>query len=83
MTITADQFPARPTHQPEGLCIGYMIQTAEAETMFARQDGRMFQSETIARPNAHFDKPGRKWTEVSEIPAEAEYIGNYAKVAAR
>lgn len=82
MTITAAQFPARPTRQPESLCIGYMVQTFETETMYARQDGKIFKSETVARPNMHFDKPGRKWEEVSEIPGDAEFIGNYAKVKA-
>ena len=78
--ITAADYPARPAFSSESSCLGYMIQDKETEVMFARQDGRLFRSEVVARPNAHFDKPSRKWAEVSEIPGRAEFIGHYPKI---
>lgn len=79
-SITAADYPARPMVSSENVCFGYMIQDRETEVLFARQDGRMFRSEVVARPNIHFDKPHRKWAEVVEIPGHAEFIGYYPKI---
>lgn len=81
--ITFAQYPARPAITVrDDLCIGYLIQTPETETLYALQDGKAFRAGPYARPNVHFDRKGRKWVEVPTIPESAEYCGTYPKVKA-
>ena len=80
MTITAAMFPASPAIARPDRCIGYMTRTPTTETLYARQDGKMFKSNALKRPNDYFNKKGRKWVEVDAIPDHAEFIGHYEKV---
>lgn len=81
--ITAAEYPTRPAMKVrDDLCIGYLIQTMDTETLYARQDGKCYRAGPYARPNVYFDKKGRKWVEVEAIPDHAEYCGTYPKVKA-
>jgi hypothetical protein len=60
-----------------GLVLGWLVQAGDTEVRYALSArGRVLRSEQ--RPiSDDFAKPGENWTEVSEIPGGAEFIGNY------
>lgn len=52
------------------------------ETLYAISPDKRIKKTTIerhfARPNVNFSQPGWVWVDVDTVPANAEFIGNYA-----
>ena len=44
-----------------------------------RPDGIVFRSNEH-KDDSHFDRAGRTWTMVAELPPNAEFIGNYPPI---
>lgn len=66
-----------------GLVLGWLTEdsAAQTETRYALySDGRVLQAEPVpmfGRGCDDFAPKGRKWAKVNEVPANAEFIGNY------
>lgn len=74
-TYAADGFKFAP-----GLVLGFLTSDHEIETRYAlHADGRMFSHSVkkFGRNRHDFSPKGCKWSPVAEIPALAEFIGNY------
>lgn len=63
------------------LVLGWLVEAGDTEVHYALFfGGRVLRSDIINRFGANqdsFDFKGLKWTEVNEVPDEAEFIGNY------
>ena len=80
MAITFKQFADGNTEIKvvSGLVLGFMTETFEHEQLYAiRNDGKIFMSDIIAKPNHSFNGQNRNWTEVPSVPDHAEWIGHY------
>lgn len=64
------------------LVLGFMVQSTDrtSEMLYAIHPNSRVKTahvDVAKRPNHHFDLAGRVWTDVEEVPAHAEFIGNY------
>lgn len=61
------------------LVLGWLTEdfAAGTETRYALFWGGRVLCSTVRAPCHDFDYPGRRWAEVNEIPAGAQFIGNY------
>jgi hypothetical protein len=80
MAITYQSYAAgqHPTIKfSPNLVLGWLVQAGDTEVCYALYcNGKIMRSEQ-RRTSREFARKGEKWTAVSEIPGEAEFIGNY------
>ena len=59
-----------------GLVQGWLVEAGDREVCYALySSGRVLRIERWI--SSIFTKEGEKWTEVQEVPANAEFVGNY------
>lgn len=64
-----------------GLILGWIVETGETTVNYALfSNGRVLKSAPISiygEQRHYFDPKGCKWSEVSAVPSNAEFIGHY------
>jgi len=83
MTITYSNKADRLTkHLVQGLCTGWITYPEwNKEVLWAETpDGKVLRSNPLTRGQSHFFLKGRAWEEVKEVPADAEYCGQYKQL---